>query len=104
GVSGTPPLSYQWLYNGTNLAGATSAALTLTNVQFANAGNYSVRVTNAAGSALSSNAVLAVTPLPACLNPPPGLVSWWKAESSAADQLGGNNGTLYGNATYAEGR
>ncbi|MGO8925643.1 MAG: immunoglobulin domain-containing protein [Limisphaerales bacterium] len=59
-AGGTAPLAYQWLFNGTNLAGAVNAALTLTNVQVAEAGAYTVRVTNAYGSVLSSNAVLTV--------------------------------------------
>ena len=59
-ASGTPPLSYQWNFNGTNIAGATNTSLTLTNVQLNQAGNYAVLVTNAYGTALSSNAVLTV--------------------------------------------
>jgi hypothetical protein len=59
-VIGTPPLSYQWSFNGTNVAGATNALLTLTNVQFGQAGNYAVVATNAFGSVTSSNAVLTV--------------------------------------------
>jgi len=60
-ASGSLPLSYQWNLNGTNIAGATNTSLTLTNVQFSQAGNYTVLVTNAYGSVLSSNAVLTVT-------------------------------------------
>ncbi len=63
-ASGTLPLSYQWSFNTTNLVGATNATLTLTNVQFSQAGSYAVQVTNIAGTALSSNAVLTVNPLP----------------------------------------
>ena len=59
-ATGTAPLSYRWLFNGTNFAGATNAILTLTNVQLTNAGNYSVVVTNVVGSVTSSNAVLTV--------------------------------------------
>ncbi len=59
-ASGTPPLSYQWQFNGTNINGSTNTSLTLTNVQVAQAGNYAVLVSNAAGSILSSNAVLMV--------------------------------------------
>jgi hypothetical protein len=59
-ANGTPPLSYQWNFNGTNLSGATHTSLTLTNVQMTQAGNYAVLVTNAYGSALSSNALLIV--------------------------------------------
>ena len=57
---GTSPLSYQWSFNRTNILGATNATLTLTNVQMSQAGNYTVLVTNAYGSVLSSNAVLTV--------------------------------------------
>ena len=52
-AAGTAPLSYQWLLGGTNLAGATGSALALPSVQTANAGNYTVFVTNAFGSILS---------------------------------------------------
>lgn len=60
-ASGTEPLNYQWYFN-TNSAinGATSATLALNNVQLTNAGNYSVRVANAGGSATSAVATLTV--------------------------------------------
>lgn len=61
GVTGTAPLNYQWLFNGTNISGATTNPLVLASVQLTNAGNYSVIITNLAGSATSSNAVLTVT-------------------------------------------
>jgi glucuronoarabinoxylan endo-1,4-beta-xylanase len=58
---GTAPLYYQWFFNGTNsLSGATNATLVLTNANLANAGNYSVVVTNFAGSVTSSVASLAL--------------------------------------------
>ena len=63
-AEGTEPLSYQWSFNGTNLADATDAELVLTNVQWSDAGDYAVLVTNEVGFALSSNALLTVT-LPA---------------------------------------
>ncbi len=53
-------LSYQWQFKGTNIAGATNASLTLTNVQFTNAGVYTVIISNGVASTTSSNAVLAV--------------------------------------------
>ncbi len=59
-AQGSAPLAYQWRFNGTNLAGATSATLTLSNISVAQAGNYSVLVANAGGSVTSSNAVLDV--------------------------------------------
>jgi uncharacterized repeat protein (TIGR01451 family) len=60
-ADGTPPLSYQWNFNGTNILGAANTTLTLTNVQVSQAGNYTVLVTNLFGSVLSSNAILVVT-------------------------------------------
>jgi hypothetical protein len=60
-AGGTPLLSYQWRFGGTNIAGATNATLTLTNVQFNQAGNYAVLVTNLFGTMPGSNAVLTVT-------------------------------------------
>ncbi len=62
-VSGTPPISYQWLLNSSNIAGATSATFTIPNIQPEHAGNYSVFVSNAGGSATSSNAVIQVNQL-----------------------------------------
>ena len=63
-VLGQAPLGYQWESNGVAIAGATSATLTLTNVQTAASGLYQVAITNAAGWALSSNALLTVVPPP----------------------------------------
>jgi hypothetical protein len=57
---GTLPLTYQWSFNGTDLAGATDSSLTLTAVQPAQAGGYSVRVTNSAGWVASTTALLVV--------------------------------------------
>jgi endonuclease/exonuclease/phosphatase family metal-dependent hydrolase len=59
-ATGTPPLGYQWQFNGTNLPGATDPGLTLTNVAFTQSGFYTVTVTNAAGSTLSDPAILNV--------------------------------------------
>ena len=59
-ASGTQPLSYQWRFNGTNILGATAASLSLTNIQLAQAGTYSVVVSNLAGFVISSNATLTV--------------------------------------------
>ena len=70
-AGGTPPLSYQWSCNGTNLMGATNTTLTLTNVQFFQAGNYALLVTNAFGSVLSSNASLTVLAVPPTIDSQP---------------------------------
>ena len=60
---GTAPLAYQWEFNGATLAGETNPAIELTNVQPAEVGGYQVIVTNAAGSATSSVAALAMVPV-----------------------------------------
>src|SRR5258708_40083531 len=36
-----------------------------------------------------------------CVTAPTGLVSWWRGEGNAQDEVGGNNGTLAGNTTFA---
>jgi hypothetical protein len=59
-ASGTPTPTFQWKKNGTAVSGATSASLTLSNVQSADAGGYTITATNSAGSATSSAATLTV--------------------------------------------
>lgn len=62
GADGAAPLSYQWLFYGSNIANATSSSLALTNIAVTNAGNYSVVITNDHGSVTSSVALLTVLP------------------------------------------
>jgi uncharacterized repeat protein (TIGR02543 family) len=64
-ATGTAPLSYQWRFNGASIPGATLPGYTRNNVQPADAGSYSVVVTNVAGSTTSSNVVLVVNVPPA---------------------------------------
>jgi hypothetical protein len=62
-AGGTAPLRYQWWFNATNrLTAATNSTLTLTNVQLADAGSYSLVVTNTLGSITSSPALLMADP------------------------------------------
>ena len=63
-AGGSAPLSYQWSFDGTNLIGATNATLTLTGVQFSQAGIYEVEITNPYGSTNSTGAVLSVYGVP----------------------------------------
>jgi len=64
GAGGSFPLSYQWRFFGTNLAGATAASHAMSNVQSADAGPYTVVVANSAGSVTSAVAVLTVASPP----------------------------------------
>ena len=63
-ATGTPPLSYQWRKDDAAIAGATTAILTLPAVTSADAGAYTVVVTNACGSVTSEAALLAVAEAP----------------------------------------
>jgi hypothetical protein len=61
-ASGTAPLSYQWLSNGTAIAGATSASYTTAATVSGDSGStFSVQVSNSVGSATSAAATLTVT-------------------------------------------
>lgn len=80
-ASGSEPLFYQWRLNGVNLddrpalstrgvlSGATTATLTIENVQLADAGDYTALVQNAVNTAESGTAHLTVFDPP---RPPPG--------------------------------
>jgi hypothetical protein len=59
-ASGTAPLAYQWQFNAAPIAGATTSGYSIASVSSANAGSYRVIVTNTAGMATSSVAVLTV--------------------------------------------
>lgn len=99
-AGGSAPISYQWLFNGTNVSGATATNLTLANLQLTQAGNYSVRLSNAQGSVTSSPAILSIFPTPtspygaAVIADSP--IAYWRLGetngSIAYDYVGGNNG------------
>jgi hypothetical protein len=59
-ATGVPAPGYQWKKGGVDISGANSATFSFTGVTPTDAGTYSVLVTNAAGTILSSNAVLLV--------------------------------------------
>jgi unsaturated rhamnogalacturonyl hydrolase len=89
-ATGTPPLNYQWRCNGTNLAegslvhGVRNGTLTLSNAQPAQAGNYSVVVSNATGQVTSFDASLMVS-LPVTLAEALDTPGWvWTTSGSPA--------------------
>jgi len=71
-ATGSQPLTYQWRFNQANISGATAASYTRSNVQATDAGNYSVAVTNAAGSVTSANALLTINTPPTITGQPQG--------------------------------
>jgi hypothetical protein len=85
-ASGQSPLSYQWLWNGSALPYATNASLTLTNIQFDQAGTYSAVVGSAYGSNDSIEAGLNVVPL------------WLAAITPSQAAVAGTNLTLSASA------
>jgi hypothetical protein len=75
---GTPPLTYQWRLNGTNLAngggysGVTTTMLSITGVQPQQRGDYSLAVTDISGTGFSLPATLTVlVPPTIVINPQP---------------------------------
>ena len=59
-ATGTTPLSFQWMCDGTNITWGTGSTYSITNVQATDAGTYTVAVGNPFGSAASDNAILTV--------------------------------------------
>jgi hypothetical protein len=59
-ATGDAPLRYQWTFEGDSLPGQTNSSLVLSRVTPAQEGTYRVLVLNASGSAVSSNAVVAI--------------------------------------------
>jgi hypothetical protein len=66
---GTPPLTYQWRFNGGNLPGATSPSVTRANVTLADDGVYEVLINSPAGMT-SASATLGVKVVPTILQAP----------------------------------
>lgn len=67
-ASGSAPLFYQWLFGPNPLDGRTNSSLVLSNLTFANAGEYRVVVSNAVDAVTSPPAVLTIT------EPPPAFI------------------------------
>lgn len=102
--SGNAPFSYQWQYNGTDLAGETAATLTLANLQPTRSGLYTVMMTNADGSASSTAELTVLTPLPIVdeimdNNP----LGYWRLNDTgptAEDAVGNLNATGQGGVVF----
>ena len=100
-AAGTPPYTYQWKHEGTNLGGAvtttdTTNVLSLPALTLAQGGNYAVNVTNAFGSTNSDPATLSIVVPPtgsyaAALTSLPGLYGYWRLDELATT----NNPTIY---------
>ncbi len=106
-AAGSPPLGYQWFFNGISLGDrGRQADLELLGVQPSNAGLYHVLVTNAFGAVTSAPVRLTVTPrLPSGT-----VVAWgWNGQSQTNVPSGLNHviaiagGSLHSLALKADG-
>jgi hypothetical protein len=80
-ASGTAPLSYQWRFNGTNIAGAGTNLYTLASAQATNNGSYTVVITNIAGAVTSSVATLVVSNQPPAITTQPASQAHYSGET-----------------------
>lgn len=94
---GTGPFTYQWKKNGTAISGATEATFSLYDTASADAGNYSVTITNAAGSYTTNQAVLTVN----SVQHPTGPAAWISNLSVRANMSAGQ--TMIVGFTVADG-
>ena len=100
------PFTYQWLKNGQPIPGANGPTLGFGPVGLADAGQYSVALSNQFGQVSSRMAALSVTPDPntnCAVSPPSGMVSWWAGQLNPSDRAGTNNAMLQGGASCASG-
>jgi hypothetical protein len=89
---GQSTFTFQWLFNGTNLAGETAPMLALTNIAVSMAGDYSVIVSNSAGlSTINQPATLIVSQS----NVPSYLAAGGLLSNSLVFSLTGENGRSY---------
>ena len=88
-VAAYPPVTYQWAFNGSNIAGATGASLLLTNIQLSQAGSYSVAATNSVGYRISTPAMLTVLSPPVLLSQPVSQVGYWGMNTSFGVDVAG---------------
>ncbi len=68
GAGGTPPMSFQWEFNGSPIPNATNSWLSLINLQESNGGVYTARLSNPEGTNTTDDAVLIVQPPPVRLS------------------------------------
>jgi hypothetical protein len=97
GVYGTRPMTYQWAKNGTNVDGANSATLSLTNLTASDSGDYTLIASNDQGTSTSGVAKVTIS----AVSPPNitnALVAYWPLDtvigSKTPDLVSGYDMTL----------
>ncbi len=86
-ASGSNPLFYQWRFNDVAIAGANATNYVRMNAQGSDAGEYTLLVTNAAGSVTSHVAVLTVN-VPAAIAYEPQNISRYQGQNATFDVVG----------------
>jgi len=95
---GLPNPRFQWQHDGTDISGAISTNLVITNAQAADAGTYSAIVYNGLETLFSSNAVVTVSGLPftpIIVQPPVSLWAYVGQNPSLSVQAIGNPSPSY---------
>ncbi len=103
---GSPLLFYQWLRDGVPIEGAIKDTLAVYNCLPADEGEYSVRVSNPAGSLESPAVRLSVLDprtSTSCLTPPPGIVARLGFEGDLVDGASSRLPAAETPVTYAQG-
>jgi hypothetical protein len=110
-AAGSPPFTYQWQFNGGKIRGAVNSSYSITGVKAANAGQYSVIVTNAFGTATSTPTTLSLAVAPRITTSPAsqtaniGLSATFKAAAAGTPppsfqwQISNDSGTSWTNIT-----
>ncbi len=75
-ASGTGPFTYQWLFDGSDISGATGSSYTISSVSSANAGSYSVMVSDAYGNVTTTQVSLTVNAAPSVASDTPTMPQW----------------------------
>jgi hypothetical protein len=99
-ASGATPMYYQWLKNGTNISGATSATLNFNSLALADAGDYQVIVSNVNGTITSPVMDLTVIAPPNLANfvQPAGETTRYSAQGDSV--IGHNQGRFFNRPLY----
>lgn len=105
-VNSAKPLSFQWQRGETDIPGATSATLTLAQVEASDAGSYRVVISDGTTTLTSDPATLATKPSGTGFRRAieiQGPLGYWRlneaAGPTAVDSAGTNNGTFVGSLT-----
>ena len=92
-AAGLPAPSFQWSFNGTNIASATNSTFTLQQAKQKDLGLYSVFVSNLIGTATSDSAVLSMHPF--LSSPFAGVIAVWGRDAILSATAGGTGPFTY---------